>query len=65
MVEAGGAIIAGGAILYWGCCKDETPSGPQFTREWSTTCSRRNALPQLSLDWNTSGHGMRYLTVQG
>ena len=27
------AIIAGGAILYWGFCRDKTPSGPQFVRE--------------------------------
>ena len=28
-----GAIIAGGAILCQGFCRDETPSGPRFIRE--------------------------------
>ena len=31
--SAGGAIIAGGAILYWGFRRDETPAGRHFVRQ--------------------------------
>ena len=49
--SVGGAIIAGGAILYLSFCRDETPTGPRFVRENGTA---GGTLNQPELGFGTS-----------